>query len=214
MDLPWLGVQTAYATLAWAIVLAAAMLAVWAWRRRVRPAIAMVVMVMSVLACALPGSASPDYWLMLAFNLPSPLLVFLCAMTLPANARNLDGHRVMPTGLAAGLALTGALLYSDSVGWIHLGLYVRGFGGEAAFAGLVVGAAAVLAIATGLARGTAFAVLGALALFALWRLPSGNVWDALLDPLLWLWSVFSLVARARERRRGLVRVNQVAEIAT
>jgi hypothetical protein len=37
------------------------------------------------------------------------------------------------------------------------------------------------------------------------------VWDALLDPLLWLWSVFSLVARARERRGRHVRVNQGAE---
>ncbi len=32
-------------------------------------------------------------------------------------------------------------------------------------------------------------------LFAICRLPTGNVWDAMFDPLLWLWSLFSLIAR-------------------
>jgi hypothetical protein len=46
------------------------------------------------------------------------------------------------------------------------------------------------------------AVLGALLLFSIARLPSGNLWDALLDPLLWGWSLVSLGAAAlRSLRR-------------
>jgi len=41
----------------------------------------------------------------------------------------------------------------------------------------------------------------AVALFGLWRWPSGNVWDALLDP--WLWLVLNGYAlRAAVRFRG------------
>jgi hypothetical protein len=102
--------------------------------------------------------------------------------------------------LALGLAIVGAVLYVDTVGWFGMGLYVRGFGPEAAFAGLLVGAAAVLAIATDQSRSAGFAVLLALMVFALCRLPTGNVWDAVLDPLLWVWAIFSLVARWKARR--------------
>jgi len=150
--------------------------------------------------CALPGAASPAYWLALAFNLPSLLLVACCGMTMLANARCVTCYRVLPTGLALGLVIVGTVLYVDTVGWFGMGLYVRGFGPEAAFAGLMVGAAAVLTIATDQSRSASFAVLLALMVFALCRLPTGNVWDAVLDPLLWLWAIFSLAARLRARR--------------
>ena len=39
-----------------------------------------------------------------------------------------------------------------------------------------------------------------LALFALTRLPSGNLWDALLDPLLWLTLQFGWLFSALRRR--------------
>ena len=52
-----------------------------------------------------------------------------------------------------------------------------------------------VAIVRGRARAQSVAVLGALLLFAGPRLPTGNLWDTLLDPLLWCWALASL-ARA------------------
>ena len=50
-------------------------------------------------------------------------------------------------------------------------------------------------------RGTAWVVPAALLLFAVFRLPSGNLWDAVLDP--WLWLVLHIVAvRGWVRRKG------------
>jgi hypothetical protein len=82
---------------------------------------------------------------------------------------------------------------------------VRGFGPEAARAGLLIGLAAVVAVVGGLPRRASLAAMASLVLFAVWRLPTGNIWDALLDPLLWGWAIFSLVARWRTRRRDRLR---------
>ncbi|MEO8152672.1 MAG: hypothetical protein ABI605_06340 [Rhizobacter sp.] len=196
MNLPSLDLQALYAHFAWGMVLAACGVGLLAWRRPLPARLATAWLVLAFVACALPGSVSPSYWLGLAFQLPSGLMVACCAMTVWMNARGVDGYRVLPLGLATGLALSGLLLYADSAGWLYLGLYARGFGPEAALAGLLAGAAALFAIAAGKQRGAGFAVLLSLTLFALLRLPTGNVWDALLDPWLWLWAVFSLLARA------------------
>ncbi len=41
-----------------------------------------------------------------------------------------------------------------------------------------------------------------LVVFVLWRLPTGNLWDALLDPLLWLWLNAWLMRRVWRRFRA------------
>jgi hypothetical protein len=48
-------------------------------------------------------------------------------------------------------------------------------------------------------------------LFSLARLPTGNLWDALLDPLLWLWAMASAGAGALRalRRMGARRSLEV-----
>ena len=56
-------------------------------------------------------------------------------------------------------------------------------------------------------RGQVIVLLGALLLYTLLRLPTGNLWDAVLDPLLWGWAVVALVRhglrrRVRTKRRG------------
>ena len=51
----------------------------------------------------------------------------------------------------------------------------------------------------GHARGSAASLLGAFALFSLLRLPSGNLWDAVIDPLLWAWAVVALLVAALRR---------------
>jgi len=200
VNLPWLGLQGVYVHVAWAIVLAACGVGLTVRWRPVSVRLALAWLVFAFGVCLLPGAASPVHWLGMACQLPSALFVACCALTIWMNARGETGRRVLPTGLAGALVAIGALLYVDSAGWLNLGLYVRGFGPEAAFAGLLVGTAALVAIAGGLPRRVSFAVLLSLMLFAVCRLPSGNVWDSLLDPLLWLWALFSLLARSKVLR--------------
>ena len=196
MNLPGLTLQILYTHLAWGVVLAACGVGLL----RGRPPLAIAWSALACAACALPGPASPAYWLGLAFYYPSGLLVACCALTVWLNLVHGSAGRVLPVGLAAGLFGAGLLLYLDSSGWLSLGFYARGFGHGAALAGLLIGAVAVFCVARGRHPGAAWAVLLALLLFAVCRLPSGNVWDALLDPLLWLWALFSLLARAMARR--------------
>lgn len=202
MNLPALELQALYGDFAWGMVLAACGVGLLSLRRPLATSLATAWLVLAFVACALPGLMSPSYWLGLAFQWPSGLLVACCAMTVWMNARGVDGYRVLPPALAVALAVTGALLYADSSGWLHIGLYARGFGPEAAFAGLLAGAFACFAIAAGRQRGAGFAVLLSVMLFALLRLPTGNAWDAVLDPWLWLWAVSSLLARAASRWRA------------
>lgn len=201
MTLPPLGLQTLYAHLAWAMVLGAAGVGLL-WRVHPFPTRAAAVwLLVSFVACLLPGQASVAYWLGLAMQMPSGFLLSLCVLAVWNRGQARPEDRILPTGLAIGVFVTGAVLYADSCGWIHLGLYVRGFGPEAARAGLLVGLAATVAIATGLPRRAALAAMAALVMYAVWRLPTGNLWDALIDPLLWGWAFFSLLARWRARRR-------------
>lgn len=195
MMLPQPELQTLYAHLAWAFVLGACGVGVM-WRFHpfpTRAASAWVVLAFTL--CLLPGEASLAYWLGLSFQMPSAFLLCLCVLAVWNRGQANPEDRVLPTGLALGLVVAGAVLYADAWAWVHLGLYVRGFGTGAALAGLLVGAAALLAVAAGLPRRAAMAAAVALTIHAVWRLPTGNFWDALIDPLLWVWAIFSLGAR-------------------
>jgi hypothetical protein len=214
MSLPDLSWQFVYARLAWALVLAALVTGLWpaSWRlpRRALAGIAGA----CLLLMALPGAASPAWHLGLAFQYPSGLLAGLCLVKLHARWRGASpvasGATApsLPPSLAAVLALAGAVLYLDAFGLLAGGLYYAGFGPGAAVSACLLAAACALAAIRGRAAPQACAVLGALLLFSLARLPSGNLWDALLDPLLWGWALVSLGAAAvrallRRTRRKL-----------
>jgi hypothetical protein len=77
-------------------------------------------------------------------------------------------------------------------------IYAWGFSPLASLA-LMTGAAAVWVIS---ARWLYTLPLFALALFVLTRLPSGNVWDAVLDPLLWLYLHIYLATQGWRYLRG------------
>jgi hypothetical protein len=104
---------------------------------------------------------------------------------------------------ALALTLVGAVLYLDAFGVLALGLYYRGFDADAA-ALLAIGAAVAgaLALLTRRAVSGGAALLAAVLLFSLLRLPTGNLWDALLDPLLWAWALGSVVVAARRYYRA------------
>jgi hypothetical protein len=206
MQLPELEWQILYGRLAWAVVLAAAVVALLplAWRRRT---VVLGVLAVCGALMALPHENSPAYWLVLAFQWPSAVLAGCCLWRLGAgNAL----PRAMPVSLSAPVALAGTVLYLDTLGWLSLGLYDAGFGPQGApVVALAVACACVLAISRNRARPQALILLGAVAAYSIARLPTGNLWDALLDPLLWAWALASLSARGLRcmRRQPQVEAN-------
>lgn len=143
---------------------------------------------------SLPGPWSPAYWLELAFGAPSWTSVLLCALWLwrqtRPQARFSNPWTPIPSnGIPVPWAVFGVLM-----GWvlaldtfaalpIQESLYGWGFSPLASLV-LMIGAATAWVLSTRWAHALPFL---ALALFVLTRLPSGNVWDAVLDPLLWLY---------------------------
>lgn len=113
-----------------------------------------------------------------------------------------------PKWLAAAGIVLGWVLLLDTLALLPVSVYAWGFS-SAAFAFVaafvtmawVVGAKAPARSLAGPA-----VVLCVLALFVLTRLPTGNVWDALLDPWLWLalqaYGLFSVVRRLKLVRRA------------
>ncbi len=134
----------------------------------------------------IPGPLSPPYWLGLAFQLPSLMTVILCAMVLASYWRQgTPQPTVRITSAVHGLGiLLGWLLLLDTFLVLPFSLYRWGYS--------PVALAVLSVMATGLwawhrasrASGAALVMI-VLALFVVTRLPSGNVFDAVIDP--WLW---------------------------
>ncbi|MBB3224605.1 hypothetical protein [Pseudoduganella umbonata] len=200
MTLPGLALQIAYGHVAWALVLLALLLACMpGLARRHGRALAAGFVVL----CALPGAWSPSWWLTLAFQYPSGLLVGLSLMSLERRRQGAKPRPVLPLAMALPLALAGAILYLDTFGVLALGLYHGGFGTVGApLLGFAAIAACAFAIWRGHALQPALALLTGLLLYALLRLPTGNLWDALLDPLLWMWALGSAVAAGVRQAAG------------
>ena len=240
MSLPDLALQIVYGRLAWALVAAAMLLAILpallsklpvklaaalnsknvasasdtanatTAANRAHRSVAIVVTAMLILM-ALPGAASPAYWLTLVFQYPSGMLVGFSAVSLYARWHGRAARFAMPAPVALPLAIVGLVLYLDAFGVLALGLYAGGFG--AGFAPLLACAAAgvsALAIVRGRATDAAAAVLIGVLPYSLLRLPSGNLWDALLDPLLWSWALGSVVFVAVRQRAA----RKAGELAT
>lgn len=145
----------------------------------------------------MPGPASPDYWLGLAFQVPSLATALICLywildLVMPAHYRvrawapdPAQIHALKGLGLA-GVVL-GWLLLLDMLALLPFTFYAWGFS-TAGLAGLAVLGSLpwVLWSTAPAARLVSFLSLLVLTLFVLTRLPDGNLWDALIDPLLWV----------------------------
>jgi hypothetical protein len=177
--------------LGWGLVLATGGLWLgWRWPRHVQLGLGAVL----GLACLVPGPWSPAYWLGLAFQAPSLTTVLLCVRWSVGQWGAGDRTRSEPAVpsatlhalVAAGIAL-GWLLLLDTFAVLPFSLYATGFSSAA------VGLAGVMVCLPWVAQGSRQAagglsplLIAVLLLYVLVRLPSGNLWDALLDPLLWL----------------------------
>lgn len=190
--LPGLGLMTIGLCLAWGAVLASVV--AWVGRTWSRPARACAVVAV-VLWCWMPGPYAPTHWLGLAFQSPSISTVLLCAVFLrgqfaPSGARHVSVGAAASRGniaLAAVGVLAGWLLLLDTLALLPVELYAWGF--SSAATGLVLFVALVpWMLGRGDAHRDATWWLGPLAvvLFVALRWPTGNAWDALLDPWLWV----------------------------
>lgn len=199
MSLAWLGdapilpaawSQALWLRLGWSVVLACLGYGVLS-ALPVRP-ILRYGAILTLAAWALaPGCGSISHWLGLAFQAPSVATVLCCCAMLRARSQQdaaaLSASSALPITAWIGLALGWTLLF-DTFALLPLlpfSLYAWGFSPVAApMLALLLLFPWVL---TGKPHGIDIGVAGgALVLFVLLRLPSGNVWDALLDPLLWL----------------------------
>lgn len=200
--------------LVWAIVLGSgALLVAGKFVRPYRLGLAFLVMAWTLV----PGAMSPAYWLALAFQTPSLMSAAICLAWFLRQARLAQGSAVPMAGpqvevlriLAWIGVVLGWVLLLDTLAWLPVSVYAWGFS-SAAFGAVLVfamllwvlfGAAGANRKASGLAG---FVVpLFVLTLFLLTRLPTGNVWDALLDPWLWVGLQLGwLVSAARRRMAG------------
>lgn len=200
MILPELALQIVYARVAWGLVLAALLVALWRRRASVSPLRVAAVALVCMVLMGLPGTASPAHWLGLAFQAPSVMLAALCALSL--HKADVLTPEVRLRG-ALVLLLIGALLYVDVVGWTAFEWYALGAEPRVApLAVLLLGALALWLVRHPASSAAAWALLAAVVVYSTLRLPTGNLWDALLDPLLWLACVGQVpVALWRRLRR-------------
>ena len=171
------------------------------------------------LVCALwagiPGPWGLSYWLGLAFQTPSLMAMVLSLQYLwQRHTQRKWPQNMQAPGLAAtqqpgpcwpcryavlGMVL-GWLLLLDTFSYLALALYAWGFS-PLAYALLFVLAIGPWVMAPGyLQTAPAPALLVVLAVFGLTRWPTGNVWDALLDPWLFVGLHVYLFARYRAHR--------------
>lgn len=190
--LPGAGLLRFALPLMWAVVLAGSVCALgprlpyrWRW----------VLTMLTAVWALIPGPLSITYWLGLAFQMPSLVTGLIAAGWLVAGLSQRRTFKASSPGLdrlgLMGIVL-GWLLLLDTLALLPSSLYGWGFGTAAL---MLVSVLAVLF--WGMAGGSALGFRGlilmaaVLVLFVVTRLPTGNLWDALLDP--WLWVVLQVV---------------------
>ena len=155
-----------------------------------------------------PGPLAPDFWLGLAFHAPSLSTMLLCAGLLwqrvgqPRPAA--DAWPTLAQGWLWWPVALGWLLLLDTFAVWPLQVYAWGFS-----RGLLLVLLAVALLPWLLPRASpvhrpwvAWVAPLALLLFAATHLPTGNLWDALLDPVLWIALQVLLLVRGLRARRA------------
>jgi hypothetical protein len=209
MNLPAPAVQAVYLDVGWALVLAALLVRLLGAAGR-RTGTRLAVCAAAAIGVSLPAPWSPSFWLGMAFQYPSLMLAALAALDLlrrPRPAGDADAAPLLSPLPAATLCVLAAVLYAGTFAIVPFDPYGLGFG---RLSGAAIATALVVAW-TALDRRSALSCLAlasAAAVHAVSRLPSGNAWDALLDPFLAACAALvvlrALRGRLRHRSRALI----------
>ena len=149
--------------------------------------------------------------LALSFQTPSLMAQGLLATVLWRGLRQQDTQTpapentpaLAPTGAWAIMALLGWVLLLDTLGWGDTFIYAWGFGPAVPVA-VLLGCALAMAWTAWRPQAVhqtrwVWWLAMAMVLFVLTRAPSGNAWDAISDP--WLWLIASGLCTAQLWRR-------------
>jgi hypothetical protein len=176
--------------LGWAVVLGWSGLSLWQRTGRGGQLALWLAALLPAATAGLPGAYSSSYWLGLSFQQPSLLTVALCASGLVRGLRSRSLQDPSLAALKPSLALplagviAGWVLLLDTFALLPWQVYGWGFGPVALIILLGVALVLWLRAAQGQRVEPGLLVL-ALVVHAGSRLPDGNAWDAMLDPLLW-----------------------------
>lgn len=157
-----------------------------------------------------PATWSLSHWLGLAFQTPSLVTQGLALLYLLSSISERSAvapgqaapHAQWPFGVLLVGTILGWVLMLDTFAIFPVALYAYGYSKEAAIFGLVLAAAFWMYSMKGLnmhegrhTRRLAVILLLAITIFTFTRLPSGNAWDAMVDPWLWLVAHGVLIVR-------------------
>lgn len=207
---PTLSLASASRHLGWALTLGAVLL----FLLKPLPSILrLCISAAAFIACIVPASWSLTHPLGLAYQTPSLVtqgiaLLYLLQFTQNSRSTGLLDYRNGPrwaTSLLVMVIVTGWALFLDTFAVLPVQLYALGYGPGVPLFGLTVAV-----ILWGVSRlgnqdtqrhteGLAVVLLAAIVIFALTRLPSGNAWDAMLDPWLWIAAHAALFIRGMSR---------------
>lgn len=200
---PDMGASHVWMHLGWSVVLVWLLLAL-ASRRGMNRKSQWVLAVCVAVWTWLPSTYSPSHWLGLAFQAPSISLVLLCGCSLDAlyrRGRSLAVQlQAIPLALVAAGILLGWVLLLDTFAVLPMAVYPWGF--SPAALGLLFVAVLLPWVVFGggpSAARSALLMTVVVLTYAVLGLPSGNLWDAILDPWLWLALHLVLVRRWRSR---------------
>ena len=179
--------------LGWSVVLA--WLGFWlAGRFRVGGTVQLGIALLLAVWTWMPGPYALAYWLGLAFQLPSISLVVLSGVLLARSLLHAQASpkayvpepRTSPVWIVSGVLL-GWVLLLDTLAVFPLSLYVWGWSPMAvSLVALCAGMPWLLQVRKVSVALEAWVLVVVVGLFVVTRLPTGNLWDALLDPCLWV----------------------------
>ena len=152
-----------------------------------------------------PGPVSPAFWLGLAFQIPSPVSTLLCLLgcvlfmrETPPRWWHSDTLHALRCAGGCGVVLGWVLLF-DTFALLPMSasVYAMGFSPLAVMiAAVLVSLPWVLGGVRAPSRFVSYLLWAVLLLFVVLRLPTGNLWDVLLDPWLWIVLQIDLLALA------------------
>ena len=181
--LPQAALLPLWVKLSWALVLSAVVLRrTYRMKLTVWPAAAVALLLL------LPPTNVLSGYLALAFQMPSLVLVAWAVWCWTDVMQQREPVATTPTPVAWLGVLLGWALVVDTLNYwpafFNPQLYALGF--ESAGLWVVLAVLAAVLLWAQVPMRWVLSVVAVLAAYVLLRLPTGNVWDALLDPFVWL----------------------------